>query len=140
MATRGNIGVVNSDESITGIYVHFDAYPAYVGKTLLNSYTDINKINELMNLGDLSSLGEKLFLEGHTWKAPIEGVCVSYSRDKGENWVDVGPQRFITEIEYKMNGKGIDYQYLFKDNKWYFRQVYKDDSVFVELTEQDCKR
>ena len=138
MATRGNIGIVNSDGSITGIYVHFDAYPAYVGKTLLNCYTDTDIVNKLIDLGDLSSLGEDLYATGHTWKSPIEGVCVAYGRDRGEK--DVESQRFISEVEYKMNGKGVDYQYLYKNDKWYFRQVYKDNSDFVELTAEDCER
>ena len=138
MATRGNIGIVNSDGSITGIYVHFDAYPAYVGKTLLNCYTDTDIVNKLIDLGDLSSLGEDLYATGHTWKSPLEGVCVAYGRDRGEKGVE--SQRFISEIEYKMNGNGVDYQYLFKDNKWYYRNVNKDNSVFVELTAEDCER
>lgn len=138
MATRGNIGIVNSDGSITGIYVHFDAYPAYVGKTLLNCYTDTDIVNKLIDLGDLSSLGEDLYVTGHTWKSPIEGVCVAYGRDRGEKGVE--SRRFISEVEYKMNGKGVDYQYLYKNDKWYFRQVYKDNSDFVELTAEDCER
>ncbi len=35
MATRSNIGIVNEDGSITGIYCHYDGYPEYVGKMLL---------------------------------------------------------------------------------------------------------
>ena len=138
MATRGNIGILNSDGSITGIYVHFDAYPAYVGKTLLNCYTDTDIVNKLIDLGDLSSLGEDLYATGHTWKSPIEGVCVAYGRDRGEKGVE--SQRFISEIEYKMNGKGVDYQYLFKNDKWYYRNVNKTQSDFVELTAEDCER
>ena len=138
MATRGNIGILNSDGSVTGIYVHFDAYPAYVGKTLLNCYTDTDIVNKLIDLGDLSSLGEDLYATGHTWKSPIEGVCVAYGRDRGDD--DVESYRFISEIEYKMNGKGVDYQYLFKNDKWYYRNVNKTQSDFVELTDEDCER
>ena len=138
MATRGNIGILNSDGSITGIYVHFDAYPAYVGKTLLNCYTDTDIVNKLIDLGDLSSLGEDLYATGHTWKSPIEGVCVAYGRDRGEKGVE--SRRFISEVEYKMNGKGVDYQYLFKNDKWYYRNVNKTQSDFVELTAEDCER
>ncbi len=137
MATRGNIGIVNQDGSITGIYVHFDAYPEYVGKTLLNNYTNTEIVNQLIDLGDLSSLGEHLYATGHTWGAPIEGVCVAYGRDRGESGVK--SRRFISEIEYKMNGKGVDYQYLFKDNKWYYRCVHKNKSEFIELTPEDYK-
>jgi hypothetical protein len=137
MATRGNIGIVNQDGSITGIYVHFDAYPEYVGKTLLNNYTNTEIVNQLIDLGDLSSLGEHLYATGHTWGTPIEGVCVAYGRDRGESGVE--SRRFISEIEYKMNGKGVDYQYLFKDNKWYYRCVHNNKSEFIELTPEDCK-
>ena len=60
MATRSNIGIVNLDKSITGIYCHWDGYPEYVGKMLLNHYNNDDIVNGLMNLGNLSILSESL--------------------------------------------------------------------------------
>ena len=138
MATRCNIGILNENGSVTGIYCHFDGYPKYVGNILLNHYTNTDIVNKLMNLGDLSSIGENLSTDiPHSFNDPVEGVCVAYGRDRGET--DVNSKKFISEIEYKMNGKGVDYQYLFNNGKWYYRNVNKTGSTFVELTAEVCK-
>ena len=138
MATRCNIGKVNEDGSITGIYCHYDGYPKYAGNILLNYYKNSDIVNELLNLGDLSSIAENInFVGYHTFAQPEEGVCVAYGRDRGEK--NINSKRFISEIEYKMNGKGVDYQYLYKNDKWYYRNVNKHRSDFVELTSEACQ-
>jgi hypothetical protein len=139
MATRGNIGIINEDGSVTGIYVHWDSYPEHVGKLLLNHYTNSGIVNELMDLGNLSYLDKNLYCEdnNHSFNNPADGVCVAYGRDRGEK--NVNSKKFISDIEYKMDGKGVDYQYLFNNNKWYYRNVNKTGSTFVELTARVCK-
>ena len=86
MATRSNIAIVNQDKSISSIYCHFDGYPEYVGKILLNHYNNVGIINELMDLGNLSQLCEKLYSDNnsHTFDKPEPGVCVAYGRERGE--------------------------------------------------------
>jgi len=137
MATRGNIGILNSDGSITGIYVHFDAYPAYVGKTLLNCYTDTDIVNKLIDLGDLSSLGEDLYATGHTWKSPIEGVCVAYGRDRGDKGVESRVFKSIEQYNRNADNSGVNYQYLFEDGMWMYRKTHKGD--WERLTAEVCK-
>ena len=56
MATRSNIGMQQSDGTIKAIYCHWDGYPAGVGATLAEHYTDPAKVEALINLGDFSSL------------------------------------------------------------------------------------
>jgi len=74
MATRSNIGIVNEDGSVTGIYVHWDGYTENVGKLLLKYYTDSERINGLMSLGSLSILAENLYsTDIHTFNNPQEG-------------------------------------------------------------------
>jgi hypothetical protein len=138
MATRSNIGIVNSDGSVTGIYCHWDGYPEHNGKLLLNHYNNTAIVYELMDLGNLSYLDEKLDTDlPHSFNKPVDGVCVAYGRDRGEK--NVNSKKFISEVEYKMNDKGVDYQYLFNNGKWYYRNVYKTGSTFVELTALVCK-
>lgn len=57
MSTRSRIGMEMPDGKIKSIYCHWDGYPEGVGKTLENSYTDPKKVEELLDLGDISSLG-----------------------------------------------------------------------------------
>jgi len=60
MATRSLIGV-NLDNGITKtVYCHWDGYPSGVGQKLMENYTSPSVINELMELGDLSSLDATL--------------------------------------------------------------------------------
>ena len=136
MATRSNIGIVNLDKSITGIYCHYDGYPEYVGKMLLNHYNNDDIVNGLMNLGDLSSLSEKLYsTDFHTFDEPEEGVCISYGRDRGDTGSD--SRTFEDLGEYEHFGSGVDYQYLFEDGKWMYRCTYKGG--WSDLTPEICK-
>jgi len=137
MATRSNIGIVNQDGSITGIYCHYDGYPEYVGKILLNHYNDVGIINKLMELGDLSSLGENLYAVGHTWAAPIEGVCVAYGRDRGEKGVESRVFKSIEQYNRNADNSGVNYQYLFEDGMWMYRKTHKGD--WERLTPEVCK-
>ena len=137
MATRGNIAIVNEDGSITSIYCHYDSYPQYVGKMLLNHYNNVGIINELMELGDLSSLGENLYAAGHTWAAPIEGVCVAYGRDRGEKGVESRVFKSIEQYNRNADNSGVNYQYLFDNGKWTYRNVHK--GTWKELTPEVCK-
>ena len=137
MATRGNIAIVNGDDTITSIYVHYDSYTEYVGKILLNHYNDVGIINKLMELGDLSSLGEHLYAAGHTWSVPIEGVCVAYGRDRGEKGVESRVFKSIEQYNRNADNSGVNYQYLFEDGMWMYRKTHKGD--WERLTPEVCK-
>ena len=138
MATRSNIGIVNLDKSITGIYCHWDGYPEYVGKMLLNHYNNDDIVNGLMNLGDLSILSESLYSDNnrHTFNNPQDGVCVAYGRDRGDTGSD--SRTFEDLGEYEHFGSGVDYQYLFENGKWMYRNVNKTLG-WKELTAEVCK-
>jgi hypothetical protein len=58
MATRSRIGIENEDGTIRSIYCHWDGN--LNSEILKNHYTDRNKINELLDLGDISMLGKEL--------------------------------------------------------------------------------
>jgi hypothetical protein len=136
MATRSNIGIVNLDKSITGIYCHWDGYPEYVGKMLLNHYTDVDWIHMLMDLGDLSILSENMNPTGpHSFNNPQKGVCVAYGRDRGETGTN--SRTFEDMGEFEHFGSGVDYQYLFEDGKWMYRCTYKGG--WSDLTPEICK-
>ena len=90
MATRSFIGILNENETVTGVYCHFDGYPDGVGKKLMEHYSDRAKAAELIALGGLSSLGPRLAPEpgeAHSFREPAPGVTVAYGRDGGESVV-----------------------------------------------------
>ena len=60
MATRSNIAMKTTTGNIVSVYCHWDGYVANNGKILLENYTDIDKIEALVALGSISSLGEQV--------------------------------------------------------------------------------
>ena len=144
MATRSNIGIVNDDGSVTGIYCHWDGYPEHVGKMLLKHYNDFDIVCELMDLGDLSCLAENLYCDdnNHSFENPADGVCVAYGRDRGEKGVESRVFDNIIEFEKFADRTGADYQYLFNDEhlfndgKWQYREY---NGEWSNLTPQVCK-
>ncbi len=84
MSTRSRIAVKQEDGSYTSIYCHFDGYPTGVGKILTTFYTDPAKVEQLIELGSLSSIGPEIGAQHpfdddsgiySTW-------CRAYGRDR----------------------------------------------------------
>jgi len=113
MATRSYIGVRNTDASVDYIYCHFDGYPEHNGAILTEYYSNINRVNELLNLGDLSVLG-KFIGEKQDFDKRVVGNCLAYGRDRGESNVDKknsGYDELITD-------QSVDYVYVFDGDYW----------------------
>ena len=86
MATRSNIAMKTATGKIVSVYCHWDGYVANNGKILLENYTDIDKIEALVALGSISSLGTAIgdkqdFDDRSTQK---DEWTLFYSRDRGE--------------------------------------------------------
>ena len=57
MGTRSRIGIeLKDDSSILSVYCHYDGYPSFNGKVLREFYDTKEKVNQLINGGDISSL------------------------------------------------------------------------------------
>ena len=113
MATRSNIAMKTKEGKIVSVYCHWDGYVANNGKILLENYTDIDKIEALVALGSISSLGEQIgerqdFNDRSTCK---DEWTLFYTRDRGEelhvseyadipSWIDD-----MEEYAYLWNGK-----------------------------------
>ena len=118
MATRSTIAVVNPDNSISQIYCHWDGYIKHNGKILVEHYTTLEKVQELISLGDLSSLEMNIHPtdSSHSFETPQDHTCVYYDRDRGEE--DVEPKNFYCFHDYLKECQFEEFNYLFKDNKW----------------------
>ena len=139
MATRSNIAIVNQDKSISSIYCHWDGYPEYTGKMLLNHYTTADIVTELLKLGNLSQLCENVNpTETHTFAEPEEGVCVAYGRERGEKDQEAIVFEDLGEFEDSASNSWADYQYLFDNGKWSYRNV-NNTLGWRELTPTVCK-
>ena len=107
MSTRGAIGMRQPDGTVLAVYVHHDAYVAGVGAILGGWYETPEKVESLLALGDLSSLGTTL------------ADTVAYNRDRGE---DMRTAKHYRDIDaYRRNGRrdlGADYLYLYVGDRW----------------------
>lgn len=122
MSTRSRIGLKLENGQVISIYCHFDGYPDGVGKTLRNCYVDRKRVEELISLGDISCLAERLAPERwevHSYDSPKRDITLAYGRDRGET--DVAPHTHQNVNEYLSNS--LDYMYIFDEGQWH---VYKD--------------
>lgn len=116
MATRSNIAIENEDGKIVSIYCHWNGCPEGVGQTLKDHYKELAKVQELIDLGDISSLGENVSPvdeNSHSFYNPTEGVTVAYHRDRGEEY-----NRRISNSRGEYIADSEEYSYLFSNNRW----------------------
>ena len=55
MATRSRIGFQLKDGSIVSSYHHWDGYPTGLGQYLVDHYTNVDDVRELIDGGDMST-------------------------------------------------------------------------------------
>jgi hypothetical protein len=114
MSTRSHIGKQLEDGSIKYIYCHFDGYEAGVGVTLKEHYTDEAKVDELLELGDLSYLrpeiGEKQDFDDRS--THNDNWCLAYGRDRREKNTKAKTTTDTSEFTYQ------GHAYLFVSGEW----------------------
>lgn len=122
MATRSLIGRSNDDGTVTAVYCHWDGYieEPGVGWTLNTYWKDRAKVDAMMELGDLSSLGHEIG-EKHAFNADTDNIgyaCTFYGRDRGET--GVGAREFPSAEAYWSQWQQTDaeFQYLFYHGEW----------------------
>ena len=123
MSTRAGIGMLMPDWTIHAVYLHHDGYLfGGAGEILAQHYTTPERVESLLELGDLSSLKPNIYPDvksSHSWEHPQPNVTVAYHRDRGE--APHPPTVFADLYDYEMNGPevfGAEYLYLFVDDQW----------------------
>ena len=130
MGTRSLIGVMHGD-NCKAVYCHWDGYLEHNGR-ILQEYYDSAKANNLVALGDLSSLGPNIG-EKHdfdcphkydtseylAWQETKAGMCTFYGRDRGETGVDYKVFQNYDEVLDFADGSMLEYYYIMKDGVWY---------------------
>lgn len=114
MATRSRIAIENEDGTIKSIYCHNDGYLEHNGVILLKYYQDRERVEQLVALGDISSLNKNIEIKD-------DESVIAYHRDFGEKL------RFTTfkNIEELLDMEGeVSYIYIFtKTNVWLVNKV-----------------
>jgi hypothetical protein len=111
MATRSRIAIENQDGSVISVYCHWDGYIETNGVILNQYYRTKEKVEELIALGNLSSLHRTI------------ETTVAYARDRGED----SHQATYSNVEELFEdgfSSGVEYVYCFtKDGIWLVNEL-----------------
>jgi len=124
VSTNAAIGLAMPDGTIKAVYLHWDGYIEHggAGETLAGHYKDREKVEKLIALGFLSSLGAEVAPDPafpHSWANPQPNVTVAYHRDRKE--------RLQPAVEFKdkdsfaeeaKSNMWAEYAYLFEEGCW----------------------
>lgn len=156
MSTNSLIFQEQQDGTLKGIYCHYDGYLQYNGVILSESYSDPKKVAKLLELGNLSSLGEELEaseavrLYGNYYyisdefkalsdeeqerlknEAQSGKYTIAYHRDRRE---ELRPLKTIT-LEEQKNGENHfsdHYEYIYVQDKngvWYVNSIFGNKMI-----------
>ena len=144
MGTRSRIGVMHGDK-VKSVYCHWDGYLEHNGAILQEHY-DSARANQLVAMGDLSSLG-KVIGEAHPFSphgskenealyehAMDQGYCTFYARDRGETGTEFKVAHTFEEFLGQAEGCGAEYYYIMKDGVWYVGDTYTSTPLSYRLT------
>ncbi|NBT36360.1 MAG: hypothetical protein EBT03_12645 [Betaproteobacteria bacterium] len=104
MSTHSYIGIQNDEGTIHAIYCHSDGYLDWVGRKLLQHWSDPETLQKLIDLGDLSALGDDL------------ATTQAYGRDFGES--NVGCRGF-SDLE-ELRFEAMEYSYVLTPAGWIY--------------------
>lgn len=143
MGTRSRIGVMHGDK-VKSVYCHWDGYLEHNGAILQEHY-DSAKANNLVALGDLSSLsselGEKHAFsqfdvpaeEVEAYKTQTKNWCTFYGRDRGETGTEwTVHEDFVSFLEHCDNCDA-EYYYIMRDGVWYCGDTYDSSPMSGKL-------
>jgi hypothetical protein len=142
MGTRSRIAVMHGDVC-KSVYCHWDGYYAHNGYILLNHY-DSAKANQLVALGDLSSLGPEIG-EKHSFDIQAKygtpeylaeqeakaQMCTFYGRDRGESTTWAVSHNFFEFMDL-CEKSTAEYFYVMKDDVWYAGRMYGPDAKTLQ--------
>ena len=109
MATRSRIGLLLQTGHVLSVYHHWDGYPEWLGVTLKAKFNTREKIEELIDGGDMSSCDSN-----DDWdRKELGETAPLYYNDRGDK---TEPRLDTTIEDYLANGE--EYAYLFENNEW----------------------
>ena len=119
MATRGRIGLQLKDGSVLSAYHHWDSYPEWLGKQLVEHYSTKAKVTELIDGGDMSSAYTNAGFNNET----LPKSQPLYYTMRGEKLENNLPRLDATLTDYLNKDNGEEYHYLYTDKGWIAYQM-----------------
>ena len=161
MATRSTIALEFADGTVEQVYCHWDGYLAHNGQILLKHYSNPFILRDLIDMGDVSSLGKiigtkhpfspfvsdtdefkalhideqtriKEEIKSYYEAAQAAGATTFYGRDRGETGVD--SKKFVDFQDYLAHHQYEEYDYILRNvNGKAVWFVSDHDGAYVEL-------
>ena len=113
------------------IYSHWDNYPEYAGRILQTHYNTREKVEFLLDDGDVSSLWTDKDWSGNEW-SDCKYQALTYAM-RGENC----PPRLDDSLQEYLGDGGEEYAYVFtQKGEWVCYNMHQfDDSKLPEIVE-----
>ena len=128
MSTNSRIGIRLEDGSILSVYHHWDGYPEWLGVTLKQQYNTREKVEELIDGGNMSSC-----YSDNTWDIDVKcDPRPLYYTERGESLDDNAPKLSKNEKEYLVTTDKCcgEFAYIFElNNTWRCIELRFWDSV-----------
>ena len=116
MSTNATI-IAKQGDTYRAIYNHWDGYPEYLLEMLKENYRDEDKVQRLIDLGDVASVRAGVDIPAgvsHTFNDPHPDITIAYDRDRGETGTQY---RTYSSLEECYDGEPAqDYTYLYTHN------------------------
>ena len=137
MGTRSRIGIQLSDDSILSVYHHWDGYPEWLGRILNTHYNSKNKVEELIDGGDMSCAWTKERWTGKQLAPYVKEIKESrrygpqYYSQRGE---DCPPRLDKDLCEYLLPDGSEEFAYIFRNDQWVcYNMHHFDDTKLPEV-------
>ena len=141
MGTRSRIGVMHGD-NVKSVYCHWDGYLEHNG-VILQEHYDSAKANNLVALGDLSSLKPEIGIQhafgyhgteisAEDYETQFGNMCTFYGRDRGEKGTEWKTHTNFVDFFAEVEGSWGEWYYVMRDGVWYVGNCHKTDEQFYQ--------
>lgn len=134
MGTHCYIAEEKDNEIYRSIYCQLDGYPEEVGKLLVTYYDTPEKLHELLALGDIYCLKEKLNPDPtalHCFGNYQKDLTVAFGRDREENGLDAKDRTLDEMLD---SNEDPEFVYIFTaEQEWEFCHLYDYDISFRKV-------
>jgi hypothetical protein len=119
MATRGQIAYLADPNTIFSIYVHYDAYPEALGKTLTTHFnSDEQASNLVMDGNDIRFIDD-------------DGTVDRFDKGGAKQIKGEEPEDLFSELYSHADKAAADYVYVWLEDKWVALKMSKGRQYFV---------
>ena len=132
MGTRSRIGIQLSDDSILSVYHHWDGYPEWLGRILNTHYNSKDKVEELIDGGDMSCAWTNERWTGKELAPYVteikeqEEYGPQYYSQRGE---DCPPRLDKDLCEYLLPDNSEEFAYIFRNDQWVCYNMHSFDNT-----------